>query len=309
MNKQNLSEDLLHLENDKLIKPLMKDETIFFSDKITKINRFGSFQERSILLTNKSIYNLKGKIIKRRIDIRSLKAITISNLTDEFVVHGSKYEYDYHYLSSRRKKIIELVAKFFYLENNKEILLFEVGMKNLSHVVTTKNEKKKNPEYSKMPSQSDKISLEDFLSGFTPEPIRYFDFIPIGVKVKKDVKLSDFKVILTLGEGTFGKVTLVEELESKKLYAMKSIKKHVILENGQIEYIKVEKIILEDLDHPFIVSLICCFQTEDRIYLVMPFLKGGELFKHIKKCKFFDEDKYILFYNFLTSELNSILLK
>lgn len=76
---------------------------------------------------------------------------------------------------------------------------------------------------------------------------------------------------------------------------MKSLKKDVLIDQDQIENTLLEKNILQSLDHKFLVGLVFCFQTIERIYFVMPFLRGGELFQHLRKLRIFDEDKY--FYN------------
>lgn len=106
--------------------------------------------------------------------------------------------------------------------------------------------------------------------------------------------MTDFQVLKVLGRGSFGKVCLVEYLPTKELYAMKSLKKDVLIDQEQIENTLLEKKILESLEHPFLVSLVFCFQTEERIYFIMQFLKGGELFQHLRKFRIFDEEK--LFY-------------
>ena len=105
------------------------------------------------------------------------------------------------------------------------------------------------------------------------------------------MKLEDFKTLKVLGRGSFGKVCLVEYVPTKELYAMKSLKKDVLLDQDQIENTLLEKNILQSLDHKFLVGLVFCFQTVERIYFVMPFLRGGELFQHLRKLRIFDEDK------------------
>ena len=94
-----------------------------------------------------------------------------------------------------------------------------------------------------------------------------------------------------LGRGTFGKVCMVEYLPTKEIFAMKSLKKDVLIDQDQIENTLLEKKILQNFEHPFLVSLIFCFQTEERIYFIMPFLRGGELFQHLKRFRVFDEEK------------------
>ena len=110
-------------------------------------------------------------------------------------------------------------------------------------------------------------------------------------KKVKDVKLEDFKVLKVIGRGSFGKVCLVEYLPTHETFAMKSLKKDLLIEQEQIENTLLEKEILQTIDYPLLCGLVFCFQTEERIYFVMPFLSGGELFQHLRKFRTFDEDK------------------
>ena len=107
----------------------------------------------------------------------------------------------------------------------------------------------------------------------------------------KEVKLEDFKVLKVIGRGSFGKVNLVEYLPTHETFAMKSLKKDILIEQEQIENTLLEKEILQSIDYPFLCGLVFCFQTEERIYFIMPFLNGGELFQHLRKFRTFDEDK------------------
>jgi len=72
---------------------------------------------------------------------------------------------------------------------------------------------------------------------------------------------------------------------------VKSLKKHVLIDQDQIENTLLEKKILTSVNHPFLCNLVFCFQSIERIYFVMPFMRGGELFMHLKKCRIFDEYK------------------
>lgn len=78
------------------------------------------------------------------------------------------------------------------------------------------------------------------------------------VHTRKDntVKLEDFKLITVLGRGTFGKVYLAELTKNNKmLYAIKSIRKDVLIEFDQVNNTKLEKDILFSCDHPFLVGM------------------------------------------------------
>ena len=107
-----------------------------------------------------------------------------------------------------------------------------------------------------------------------------------------NARLEDFKVLKMVGKGTFGKVYLVENAQFPgKLYAMKCIRKDVVLENEQMENIQLEKDILRSVNHPFLVNMEFVFQNEFRIYFIMQFINGGELYRHLVQVKRFKEQQ------------------
>ena len=69
------------------------------------------------------------------------------------------------------------------------------------------------------------------------------------------MSLEDFNVKSVIGKGSFGKVFLVEKRSDGKLYAMKSIRKDILIQNDQIESTKLEKEILLKGNHPFLVKM------------------------------------------------------
>ena len=98
-------------------------------------------------MTNTSLYNIKKKNLKRKIPYKEILGITFSNISNEFVVHGNKCQYDYHYNSKDKNLIISLIAFFYDEENNLELKLCEVPEKSLKNFVTGKKEKQKDPFY------------------------------------------------------------------------------------------------------------------------------------------------------------------
>lgn len=70
-----------------------------------------------------------------------------------------------------------------------------------------------------------------------------------------ETSLDDFDIKQVLGQGSFGKVYLVENKASKKIYAMKSIRKDVVIEHEQLDNLRLEKHILLCVEHPFLVSM------------------------------------------------------
>ena len=105
------------------------------------------------------------------------------------------------------------------------------------------------------------------------------------------VGLDDFERVKVIGKGTFGKVYLVKKIDDGSIYAMKSIRKDVMIENDQIESARMEKQILFQNKHPFLVKMSYVFQTDQKVYFVMNFIRGGELFTHLNNEKRFTEDK------------------
>lgn len=115
----------------------------------------------------------------------------------------------------------------------------------------------------------------------------------------KEVTVDDFTVLKVLGRGAFGKVMLVEKKDTNEWFAMKTIKKDDIIEKDQLEHTKTEKMILEHVNHPFLVNLAYAFQTPGCLFFIMQFMKGGELFQHLRMSRKFEEKRA----KFYTSEL------
>ena len=120
--------DFLNFTKDYSIKNnITRDEEIQFSDKVQKINKNGWKQGRNMLLTDKAIYNLKKTSLKRRIDYKTVMGITLSKQSDEFVIHCEDIDYDYHYISPRKKMIVEIIAKNYQIIKEEELKLFEIN--------------------------------------------------------------------------------------------------------------------------------------------------------------------------------------
>lgn len=271
--------DTLNLNADKSVRKFIREEIVLFSDVVDKVNKYGMKQQRTLLLTDKGMYNLKGKELKRRIDYKEIKGVSVTKDTDEFVIHCIDLEYDYYFFSQKRKKILQLLDIAYYDKFKKYLPLCALDVKSLNDYVTTKVEKKKDINFTRMPD-SGLISINDYVlgGGFTSETRKR--------AFSKVTKLDDYKKIKLIGKGTYSKVYLVEYTNVANLleyYAMKVIRKDIILENNLMESLKSEICILKKVENPFIINIIAHFQTEDRLSYVLPFMRGGDLFQFLKK--------------------------
>uniref|UniRef100_A0A8C2A705 Ribosomal protein S6 kinase n=1 Tax=Cyprinus carpio TaxID=7962 RepID=A0A8C2A705_CYPCA len=96
---------------------------------------------------------------------------------------------------------------------------------------------------------------------------------------------SQFELLKVLGQGSFGKVFLVRKLmgpDAGQLYAMKVLKKASLKVRDRVRT-KMERDILGEVNHPFIVKLHYAFQTEGKLYLILDFLRGGDVFTRLSK--------------------------
>ncbi|KAJ3114701.1 hypothetical protein HK100_001578, partial [Physocladia obscura] len=99
---------------------------------------------------------------------------------------------------------------------------------------------------------------------------------------KKALSVDDFEILKVLGKGSFGKVVQVRKRDTGRIYAMKILKKSSIVERDEVEHTLAERNVLAKVSHPFIVNIKFSFQSKDKLYLVLAFVNGGELFHHLQ---------------------------
>uniref|UniRef100_A0A8C1XHM0 non-specific serine/threonine protein kinase n=1 Tax=Cyprinus carpio TaxID=7962 RepID=A0A8C1XHM0_CYPCA len=129
---------------------------------------------------------------------------------------------------------------------------------------------------------------EEELMDASPE---HMDMEMFLTKPRLKVTMHDFEYLKLLGKGTFGKVILVKEKATGKYYAMKILKKEVIVAKDEVAHTLTENRVLQNSKHPFLTALKYSFQTHDRLCFVMEYANGGELFFHLSRDRVFSEDR------------------
>ncbi|KAF9906214.1 hypothetical protein EC991_000841 [Linnemannia zychae] len=118
------------------------------------------------------------------------------------------------------------------------------------------------------------------------------------IQERKKVSIDDFQLIKVLGRGCMGKVMLVREHKSKKLFALKAISKEWVILQREIEHTKSERNILANvarISHPFLIKLRHSFQSNAQLFMVLDYYPGGDIATQLAKWHKFEPER-CLFY-------------
>ena len=282
------------------LKIMGKDEKLYWSGDVMKVNKKGKEQNRDFAITNKYIYNLgrKGNFminwftssLKRKIPIAKIEAVTYSTILNFFVLHLPD-EYDYYLFSKYRNEFLKYIFILQgQLETKGPIKLFAVGeadLRKYSKIDTEKIDKwpKHVGSFEMSPDR-----FEKFVQEFKKKEAEQIAKTEIILSQKGEkVNQGSFELLKTLGKGYYGRVFLCEKINDQKLYAMKVISKLDIIKRNFFQNLMNEKKILEVVRNPFVVNLEYCFASPSYIFFVMEFKQGGELYHHLRKRTRFSE--------------------
>lgn len=106
-------------------------------------------------------------------------------------------------------------------------------------------------------------------------------------RTKGKYLLQDFQILRTLGTGLFGRVHLVRLVHNGRFYAMKTLKKLLVVRMKQVEHTNDERRMLKIVEHPFITRMWGTFQDVRYVYMVMDYIEAGELFSLLRKLSKF----------------------
>uniref|UniRef100_A0A8C2IHL0 protein kinase C n=1 Tax=Cyprinus carpio TaxID=7962 RepID=A0A8C2IHL0_CYPCA len=103
--------------------------------------------------------------------------------------------------------------------------------------------------------------------------------------------LKDFDLLRVIGRGSYAKVLLVRLKKTERIYAMKVVKKELVNDDEDIDWVQTEKHVFEQAsNHPFLVGLHSCFQTESRLFFVIEYVNGGDLMFHMQRQRKLPEE-------------------
>ncbi|GAA5918735.1 hypothetical protein JCM1841_006269 [Sporobolomyces salmonicolor] len=103
--------------------------------------------------------------------------------------------------------------------------------------------------------------------------------------------IDAFDLLKVIGKGSFGKVMQVRKKDTGRIYALKTIRKAHIVSRSEVTHTLAERTVLAQVNNPFIVPLKFSFQNAEKLYLVLAFVNGGELFHHLQREGRFNEER------------------
>lgn len=287
--------DFSNLSSNSAIKKLLcsfsaGNEEIVFSDDVMKVNRKKQHQKRKLMITNRHLYNLEMPMFsntptcKRRIELADITKIIVSTTSEHIVLCVPK-EYDYHYVSARKQVIQDVIMTYREQVYGEKPELVEVDSGDLKSYVLTKTEAKQ------MKGGRPESAVAE---GFESKP-RSPTVMHYSNQSGEKVEMDSFELLKVIGKGSFGKVMQVKKKDTGEIFAMKVLHKDAVIARNQLEHTKAERHILQAVQHPFLVGLRFAFQSEQKLYMVLDYLNGGELFFHLKKSARFSEERARLY--------------
>lgn len=297
--------DNLGVSKNKRIQGLFSPgEELQFADCLTKINKREQYQERNIVITNKNLYNIKEdnffkklllrkeSLIQRKVPLEKIKAVCYAELGNEFVLDIPD-EFDYRITTPLKDNFLNWLQVGLKNCGVQEIPFYFKDEIELTNYTTHRSEKERgilhpiNGESQMMDEHKFKMYLEK--KGYEEELTE--EQTEMIVETDQKITINHFEFLKQLGEGGFGKVYLVENKNTKKLYALKTLNKMYFVNKKNFDAVIREKQILQEAVHPFLVGLECAFHTPAKLFLVMPFLQGGDQWMQILDQKGFDEEQ------------------
>ncbi|XWS08066.1 hypothetical protein CRYUN_Cryun41cG0046300 [Craigia yunnanensis] len=108
---------------------------------------------------------------------------------------------------------------------------------------------------------------------------------------QENFSIQDFELGKIYGVGSYSKVVRAKKKDTRMVYALKIMDKRFITKENKTAYVKLERIVLDQLDHPGVVRLYFTFQDTFSLYMALESCEGGELFDQITRKGRLSEDE------------------
>lgn len=279
-------------EADKKERVLLVSDVKHFTDRSEP-------SSLKLIITKTKLIMAHNENILRDISIHRIDALTLSKTSAEFIIHVHHDSDERFVAPSHRKEIIEMLlylltyrkgeprtgpqkTKLYFVDNTK-LDLYVTTSEDLDdgHLIRPDKKNLVVMDYQEF------VLMEETQNSQFAKPMFEKD-----AGLAPQLNLEEFKFIKTLGKGSHGKVLLAERVgQPDEQYAIKILKKKHVIDSKQLEHTITEKKILSTFNHPFLVSLKQALHTDAKIYFVMEFLRGGELFQHLKRVVRFKEEQ------------------
>ena len=163
----------------------------------------------------------------------------------------------------------------------------------------------KNLEWNEIISRIDSLNICDKEKQKIKKEIYKQEVIKFR-KAREKQSIRDYESIAIIGRGAFGEVHVCREKKTDKIYAIKKIKKDVLVLKNQIIHVLNEQILMSRAKSPWIVELKASFQEDDYLYLVMEYLPGGDLMNLLIKKDILTESEAKFYISELILAIESI---
>lgn len=215
--------------------------------------------------------------------------------THEFVLHVNK-QHDYRYYSLYRSKLLDCLTKKYaefmgkplrrnYAAAKDTTLVNFTVVKTMGGAAVMRKRNLMTELDTRPPAELMAEARDGSATG---------EYTGWAATQAAAVDLDHFILTKVIGRGSFGKVYLAKKKTAPKkgeYFALKVLSKKVIFDRNQVEHTMAERKVMETITHPFLMRLHYAFQNATRLYFVMDYLPGGELFFHLRKDRRFKVDR------------------
>jgi serum/glucocorticoid-regulated kinase 2 len=263
---------------------------------VKRLDQNSAVSNGQLVITETRAILAEDEIILRILSLIEIDAITLSTASPQIVIHV-KGQVDERILdASNKRDIVRVLVSLIERSTRHKVPVYIVEEKNLEIYATTDEDLEDG--YVIRPSVCFLHSVESSDLSFSKlckrtDPIAQFRE-PKAASNKSAMadRLSDYRLLKTLGKGAHGKVILAQRVgDPSQMSAIKAFRKEELISKNLVGNVQTEHEILSSVSHPFLVKMQSAFQSKSHVYLAMDFMVGGELFQHLRQRRVLSEEQ------------------